>query len=91
MTKGDWENIINNDRAAYSKFYIDYFKNFYNYGKKLTTDTSLIEDSIQEVFLDIWVKKQKLLHVNSINSYFFSAYSTNTIVIKGDLIIRKST
>lgn len=73
MTKEDWENISNN-HAAYEKLYVDYFKKFYIYGKKFTTDTSLIEDSIQEVFLDIWTKKQKLMLVNSINSYFFSTF-----------------
>lgn len=74
MTKEDWENTINNHGGAYEKLYIDYFKKFYNYGKKFTANTSVIEDSIQEVFLDIWANKQKLLQVNSINSYFFSAF-----------------
>ncbi len=45
MTKGDWENIINNDCAAYEKLYMDYFKKFYNYGKKFTQ--TLILSKIQ--------------------------------------------
>ncbi len=73
MTKQDWENIIN-DSASYARLYTDYYRKFYNYGKKFTPNTSLIEDCIQEVFLDIWVKKQKLLQVDSINSYFFSSF-----------------
>lgn len=74
MTTADLQNIINNDRAAYENLYVDYFKKFYNYGKKFTPNTSLIEDSIQELFLDIWAKKDKLLQVKSINSYFFSSF-----------------
>lgn len=74
MTREDWKNIIDNNRLAYEKLYIDYFKKFFNYGKKFTADDFLIEDAIQEVFLDIWAKRQKLLHVNSINSYFFSSF-----------------
>ncbi len=70
----DPENIINNDRAAYEKLYVDYFKKFYNYGRKFTGNTSLIEDSIQDVFLDIWAKKQKLPQIKSFNSYVFSAF-----------------
>jgi RNA polymerase sigma factor (sigma-70 family) len=73
MTTEDWENIIH-DRTAYKKLYVDYFKKFYNYGKKFTTNTSLIEDSIQEVFLDFWARRQKMSEVNSLSSYFFSSF-----------------
>jgi RNA polymerase sigma factor (sigma-70 family) len=74
MTKEDFENIMYNDQVAYEKLYIDYFKKFYNYGRKFTTETFLIEDSIQDTFLDIWAKRQKSLQINSINSYFFSIF-----------------
>jgi RNA polymerase sigma factor (sigma-70 family) len=73
MINKDWEHIVN-DSASYAKLYTDYYRKFYNYGKKFTTNTSLIEDSIQEVFLDIWVKRFRLLQITSINSYFFSAF-----------------
>lgn len=73
MTNEDWVNIFN-DGESYSKLYTDYYKKFYNYGKKFTSNTSLIEDSVQEVFLEIWLKKHKLLQVNSINSYFFASF-----------------
>ena len=68
-----WENIIS-DGASYQQFYIDYYKKIYNYGKKFTINAALIEDSIQEVFLDLWVKREKLLEVKSIDSYLFSSF-----------------
>lgn len=74
MTWESIENIINSDKEAYSQLYIEYFKKFYNYGKKFTTNTSIIEDSIQEVFLDFYLKKEKLQKVESVSSYFFSAF-----------------
>ena len=73
MTREDWLNIIN-DQEAYKELYRDYFKKFYNYGKKFTTNSPLIEDTIQEVFLDMWSNRQKLLNVKSLNSYFFSSF-----------------
>jgi RNA polymerase sigma factor (sigma-70 family) len=65
---------IKDDPAAYAQWYKTYFKKLYNYGRKFTADTGLIEDSIQEVFLDIWKKKEKLLEVDSAHSYLFASF-----------------
>lgn len=74
MTNEELENIIINNQAAYKEFYKEYFKKLYNYGRKFSTDTSLIEDTIQDVFLDLWANKHKLKNVNSVNSYLFSSF-----------------
>ncbi len=74
MDKQTWQNIIDGDTEAYASIYTDYFKKLFNYGRKFTTDETLIEDSIQEMFLDIWRKKEKMLEVDSFNSYFFSSF-----------------
>lgn len=74
MDKQTWQNIVDGDKDAYAGIYVDYFKKFYNYGRKFTQDTLVIEDSIQEVFLDIWSKKEKMLHMGSPDGYFFSSF-----------------
>jgi RNA polymerase sigma factor (sigma-70 family) len=74
MNKQTWQHIIDGDRAAYASMYTEYFKKLFNYGRKFTTDETLIEDSIQEMFLDIWHKKEKMLEVDSFNSYFYSSF-----------------
>ena len=73
MTEAEWENTINDDNA-YAKLYVGYYKKFYNYGKKFTGNTLIIEDAIQEVFLDAWAKKGKMLQVRSVEAYFFSSF-----------------
>jgi RNA polymerase sigma factor (sigma-70 family) len=74
MDKHAWQNILKGDHLAYAQVYHEYFKKFHNYGKKFTSDTALIEDSIQEVFLEIWNKKERIAEIDSPNSYFFSAF-----------------
>ena len=69
-----WQKIINGDKRAYENLYINYFKKFYNYGRKFTQDAVLIEDCIQELFLDIWSKKEKMLQVSAPNQYLFSSF-----------------
>lgn len=54
--------------------YIAYYPSFFNYGRKFTEDTRLIEDVIQEVLMGVWVNRQKLEHVQSFKSYLFTAF-----------------
>jgi RNA polymerase sigma factor (sigma-70 family) len=74
IDKQIWKNIIDGDQLAYKQLYTYYFRKFYNYGRKFTSNEFLIEDSIQEVFLEIWNKREKLFEIESENSYFFSAF-----------------
>jgi RNA polymerase sigma factor (sigma-70 family) len=69
-----FQDIVAGDRDAYSRVYTEYFRKFYNYGRKFTRDISLIEDTIQEVFLDFWSKKEKLLAVANHETYFYSSF-----------------
>lgn len=62
---------VDND---YENLYKTYFKKFFNYGRKFTQDVHMVEDAIQEVFLDIWNKRQKAVEIQSPNSYYFSSF-----------------
>lgn len=74
MTNPLFQHIIEGNIEAYSGLYKEYYKKFYNYGKKFTDNKELIEDSIQEVFLDLWNRKEKLSHVESPNYYLYSSF-----------------
>ncbi len=74
MDKQLWQNILEGDQSAYQQLYFAWFKKFYTYGKKFSLDPLLIEDSIQEVFLLIWNKREKIAQLHSPNSYFFGAF-----------------
>lgn len=69
-----FQHIMNGDIDAYSGLYKEYYRRFYNYGRKFTTNTHLIEDSIQEVFLDLWNRRDKLSHVDAPNFYLYSSF-----------------
>lgn len=70
-------NIESLSKEDYSKMYILYYKKLFNYGKKFTEDITIIEDSIDEIFIFIWVNKQNLNKINSLNSYIFSSFRNN--------------
>jgi RNA polymerase sigma factor (sigma-70 family) len=77
LEKEYWANIETGDIKAYSEVYIFYYKKLYNYGRKFTQDTSMIEDSVNEVFIMIWTNRQKLSAIRSPHSYIFSSFRNN--------------
>jgi RNA polymerase sigma factor (sigma-70 family) len=77
IEKSHWENIEVGDINAYSQVFIFYYKKLYNYGRKFTEDTSMIEDAIEDVFSMIWKDRQKLSAISSHKSYLFSSFRNN--------------
>ena len=74
MDKQIWNDIARGDMQAYETLYVSYFKKLYTYGRKFTPDTATIEDSIQEVFLDVWKKRETAAGRELPGSYFFASF-----------------
>jgi RNA polymerase sigma factor (sigma-70 family) len=58
----------------YRQLYTRYYPKLYNYGKKFTPSILLIEDSIQDIFLDYWKRNDALIQPEALNSYLFTAF-----------------
>jgi len=74
IEKSHWENIEVGDVNAYSEVFLFYYKKLYNYGRKFTEDTSMIEDAIEDVFSMIWMNRQKLSAISSPQNDLFSSF-----------------
>lgn len=77
IERSHWENIEVGDTHAYSEVFLFYYKKLYNYGRKFTEDTSMIEDTIEDVFSMVWKDRQKLSAISSHKSYLFSSFRNN--------------
>lgn len=53
----EWQKFIEGDRSAFKQLMQDHYKTLYNYGAKYTTDTELVKDCIQELFIGLWNRK----------------------------------
>ena len=69
-----WDNIMGDDREAFSKAYLELYNRFYNYGSLLTSDVSLIEDSIQEVLLVLWTSRKNLSSIANPDGYYYTLF-----------------
>lgn len=68
-----WKSFKEGDLEAYALIYKMYFFVLYQYGKKISNDAELVEDSIQDLFIKIWNNRENLNTTSSIKYYLFTA------------------
>jgi RNA polymerase sigma factor (sigma-70 family) len=54
-----WKSFLAGNKEAFAHLYNLHVEALYRYGTKLCTDDSLVKDAIQEVFLDLYLKRAK--------------------------------
>jgi len=66
--------LKNGDRDAFSFIFSKYYTFLYNYGLQVCSGKdSLVKDSLQEVFLSLWINRCRVDKVHSLRSYLFKA------------------
>ena len=70
---GLWHSFKNGDKDAFAAIYTLHVKDLLNYGYKVTSDRSLIEDSIQDLFVELWQSRSNVSETTSIKFYLFKA------------------
>lgn len=69
-----WEKVRQGSQSGFTALFDRYHGTLYNYGCKLSGNTSLVEDAVQDVFIDIWrLRKTLTPEVTSVKFYLFRA------------------
>jgi RNA polymerase sigma factor (sigma-70 family) len=69
-----WQLLQNGNMSALTYFYNRYIHNIFNYGLKFTRENDLIDDSIQDLFIRIWQKRQNLTVPDSVEYYLLKSF-----------------
>ncbi|RRB04728.1 RNA polymerase sigma factor [Larkinella rosea] len=64
-----WRHFRDGDELALGELAERYYKRLYNYGSKFSRDREVIRDCIQDLFLEIWDKRQTLSQPDSVKLY----------------------
>lgn len=67
-----WESFRNGDRDAFATLFQRHYDGLCRYGGKFVDNPSLVEDSIQELFIEIWQSKSRI-PVASIRAYLLKS------------------
>ncbi|CAG5016940.1 hypothetical protein DYBT9275_05668 [Dyadobacter sp. CECT 9275] len=66
-----WNAFRRGERFAFQQIYQLYAKDLISYGSKVTSDVRLIEDSIHDLFIELWQSRSNLSETDSIKFYLF--------------------
>nr|WP_293839991.1 sigma-70 family RNA polymerase sigma factor [uncultured Arsenicibacter sp.] len=64
-----WIAFKEGDQEAFRQIYDQYFSQLALYGRRLTADSQLLENAIQDVFVDLWRRRHYLSDVDCIKFY----------------------
>lgn len=69
-----WAGIRQGDERSFTIIFDRYHGTLYNYGCKLSANSAVVEDAVQDVFIDIWRLRNNLTeNIISIKFYLYRA------------------
>lgn len=76
---GYWVEMCNGNEAAFEKLYSYFAKDLFRYGYRISDNKDLVDDSIQDLFINIWNKRISLTEVNSPRFYLYRSLRNKLI------------
>ncbi|MDQ2658577.1 MAG: sigma-70 family RNA polymerase sigma factor [Bacteroidota bacterium] len=78
-----WTSFRSGDEKALVSIFDRFNGPMFNYGWKLIGDRALVQDSIQDLFVEIWQNRERLGDTDSIKFYLFKSLRRKLIRLKG--------
>jgi RNA polymerase sigma factor (sigma-70 family) len=67
-----WMHLKGGNEIALGKLIKKYFNHLQNYGYKFVKDDDFVKDCVQEVFIEIWQRREKISIPDSVKAYLLS-------------------
>lgn len=80
-----WNLFRSGSDSAFNHIYQKYFDKLYNYGCQFTQDTSLVEDALQDLFIELKRRCEHLSPTDKILPYLYSAFRRKMIRFRANL------
>ncbi len=64
-----WALFKQGDNASFRAIYDQHASYLFNYGRKLIRDDSLIQDTLHDMFVDLWQKRETIGQTDAIRKY----------------------
>lgn len=64
-----WETFKQGDKAAFSEIYQTHVDALYRYGMNFIRDSFLVKENIQDLFVNLWSRRESLGETNNIRFY----------------------
>lgn len=84
-----WRQLKEGNHNALETIYRTHFAHLLNYGRKFSNNSATIEDAIQELFIELWNKRDALGETDAIKPYLL--VSLRRKIIRSVKMIQKTT
>jgi RNA polymerase sigma factor (sigma-70 family) len=74
-----WKQLKEGNKAALERIYSTYISGLLKYGRKFSRNDQVIEDCIQDLFIELWKNRNGLSHTDSIQRYLMVALRRKVI------------
>lgn len=64
-----WQELKAGDKSCFNRLFRKYYSELYYYGIKIISDSDVVKESIQEVFIRVWETRNNLANVENVKSY----------------------
>lgn len=86
-----WRSFKKGNRLAFDQLFRRYYSVLLQYGSKICSDRELLEDAIQDLFVEVWQSPSQT-QVSSVKAYFFKALKYKLFrVMKSESVKRAYT
>lgn len=69
-----WDTFRYGDELSFRKLFEEYYGPLFNYGHKFTTDSFVIEEALQDLFVKLWNNKNNIRETGSVKNYLYKAF-----------------
>lgn len=69
----EWTQFKKGNQNSFRRIYDYFFDRLYWYGLKISTDTELVEDCIQELFLTLYTRRENLSETDNLEFYLMKS------------------
>jgi RNA polymerase sigma factor (sigma-70 family) len=74
-----WKSFMEGNKEAIATIFLLFHDDLYRYGLRLAGNSDLVEDSIQDLFLQLWKNHQNLRPVDNLKPYLFKSFRNHMI------------
>lgn len=68
-----WHEFCKGDEASFEEIVRRYYPKLYRYATRVWPDDAVVRDCLQEIFADLWFRKEELAQITSVNYYLIGA------------------
>jgi RNA polymerase sigma factor (sigma-70 family) len=68
-----WGQLRGGDKTALERIYRDHCAVLLKYGRKFSSDSQMVEDCLQDLFVELWKNREGLSNTDSIRKYLLVA------------------